>query len=44
MVSTGWGAGAAAACAGVKFLLVAAAAGWCLVAVVAGWRGGRPAG
>jgi hypothetical protein len=42
--ATAWGAGAAAACAGVKFLLVAAAAGWSLVALVAGWRGRRPVG
>jgi hypothetical protein len=42
--ATAWGAGAAAACAGVKFLLVAAAAGWSLVALVARWRGRRPVG
>ncbi|MEN9817714.1 MAG: hypothetical protein RLZ32_1594 [Gemmatimonadota bacterium] len=42
--ATAWGAAAAAACAGVKFLLVAAAVGWSLMALVAGWRGRRPAG
>ena len=42
--ATAWGAGAAAACPGVKFLLVAAAAGWSLLALVTGWRGLRPAG
>ena len=42
--ATAWGAGAAAVCAGIKFLLVGAAAGWCLLALVAGGRGRRPAG
>jgi len=36
--ATAWGAGAAAACAGVKFLLVAGAAGWCLLALAARLR------
>jgi hypothetical protein len=42
--ATAWGAGAAAACAGVKFLLVAAAVGWSLLALATGWPGRRTAG
>lgn len=47
MVDTGataWGAAAAALCAGLKFLLVALAAGWCLLALVTRWRERRAAG
>lgn len=33
--ATAWGAGAAAACAGLKFLLVAGAGAWCLLALAA---------